>query len=285
MEDFDKLWNYNAPADTEIKFREVLDKSENASPDYRLQLMTQIARTFSLRGMFAEAHQLLDTVKPQLTEHTPTAKVRYFLERGRTFNSSGDKASAKVKFDLAENFSRLISNDFYTLDAMHMLAIVAPPTEAVGINEHALLFAEKSNQEKAKRWLGSLYNNLGWSYFDLKEHEKALSIFLRALQWREQQQSATEIFIAKWCVARALRALNRTDDSLKIQLALFEESVTTGNSDGYVHEELGELFLLKGDKLKSVFHFQKAYEMLSSDRHLQQHEKERIERIKQLTLS
>jgi hypothetical protein len=84
-------------------------------------------------------------------------------------------------------------------------------------------------------------------------------------------------------VARALRALNRLDEALTIQLGLFEEAVTSGNHDGYVHEELGELFLIQEDKMKSAFHFEKAYELLSSDPYLQESEKGRLERMKSLS--
>jgi len=164
-----------------------------------------------------------------------------------------------------------------------MLAIVADPDKAIRINEEALLMAEGSKQQPARNWLGSLYNNLGWSYFDKGDFEKALSLFLRALQWREEKKSAPQIFLAKWCVARALRALQRNEEALKIQLALFEESMATGDHDGYVHEELGELFLLNEDKLKAGFHFAKAYELLSTDKFLAQNEKARLERIYSLS--
>lgn len=77
--------------------------------------------------------------------------------------------------------------------------------------------------------------------------------------------------------------MNRLDDALKVQLALFEEAVETGNNDGYVHEELGELFLLKNDNMKSTFHFEKAYELLSADPQLAQNERPRLDRMKELS--
>ncbi len=282
MEDFDKLWNYSDTASTEIKFKEVLNQSADKPLVYRQQLKTQIARTYSLRAMFNEAHELLDTVEKELHEEPSLAGVRYHLERGRTFNSSGKKAEAKIHFEQAQKIAEVLNEDYYTIDAMHMLAIVAPHDEAILIQQQALIKTEESTNLSAKKWLGPLYNNLGWSYFDLGEYEKALSIFLRSLQWRESQKSAPEIIISKWCVARTLRALNKIDDAIKVQLALFEETTTTGNPDGYVHEELGELFLLKNDQLKYPFHFEKAYELLSTDNYLAKNEAARLERMKTL---
>jgi tetratricopeptide (TPR) repeat protein len=282
MEDFDKLWNMGDPAGTETKFREVLAASADKDDSYLLQLQTQLARTYSLRAMFDQAHYLLDTVEKHLAPPNGLAHVRYHLERGRTFNSSGKKPEAAVHFEKAMLIAEELKEDFYTIDAVHMLGIIAPPEDSIKINEAGILLAEQSEDPKAKNWLGALFNNLGWSYFDRGDYEKALSVFLRSLQWRESISAPREIFIAKWCVARALRALNRTDDALTVQLALFEESTTTGWPDGYVHEELGELFLLKNDKLKYPFHFEKAYELLSAEIFLQRNEPARIERIKRL---
>ncbi len=284
MTPYDKLWNYRDPSETEIKFRETLkETSVEKNLSEHLQLLTQIARAQGLQRKFEEAHQTLDEVGKQLTEQQNTEHIRYFLERGRVFNSSSNKRNAEVCFRSALDIAKNLNQDGYAVDAIHMLAIISPPDASTALNEEAIVFAENSEQQQAKNWLGSLYNNLAWSYFDKGEYEKALSVFLRALQFREEKKSAYEIFLAKWSVARTLRALNRNDDALKVQLALLEEASNTGNHDGYVHEELAELFLLNNDKMKSTFHFEKAYELLSADPHLAQNEGPRLDRMKQLS--
>ena len=73
--DFDALWNFGDPAATEAKFREVLPKVEAAGdPDRHAQLLTQIARTHSLRKQFAEANALLDRVEKMLSDRTKTGR-------------------------------------------------------------------------------------------------------------------------------------------------------------------------------------------------------------------
>ena len=284
MTPYDKLWNYRDPVETEIKFREALkETSVEKNLSEHLQLLTQIARAQGLQRKFEEAHQTLDEVGKQLTEQQNTEHIRYFLERGRVFNSSSNKRNAEVCFRSALDIAKNLNQDGYAVDAIHMLAIISPPDASTALNKEAIVFAENSEQQQAKNWLGSLYNNLAWSYFDKGEYEKALSVFLRALQFREEKKSAYEIFLAKWSVARTLRALNRNDDALKVQLALFEEASNTGNHDGYVHEELAELFLLNNDKMKSTFHFEKAYELLSADPHLVQNERPRLDRMNALS--
>jgi tetratricopeptide (TPR) repeat protein len=282
MEDFDKLWNYSDVAATETVFKERLATGADKDISYLLQLQTQIARTYSLRGMFTEAHHVLDAVEKQLSGTAGIEHARYHLERGRTYTSSSKAAEAKIHFELAKSVAEKLKAEFYLIDAIHMLAIIAPPAQSIILHQEGIVAAENSADEGARNWFGSLYNNLGWTYFDAGEYEKALSIFLRALQWRETKNSALEIFLAKWCIARTLRALNRTEDALKIQLALFEESTTTGSPDGYVHEELAELFLLKNDRLKFPFHFEKAYELLSAEEFLHRNEPARLERMKRL---
>jgi tetratricopeptide (TPR) repeat protein len=198
MEDFDMLWNYGDPAETEVKFREVLAVSADKDTPYLLQLQTQIARTYGLRDLFTEAHYLLDTVEKHLSKTPGIEHVRYHLERGRTFNSSGKKTEAKTHFELAQSIAEKLNDDYYAIDAMHMLVLVAPLDEGIVLSEEAIIKAQNSASEKARNWLGALYNNLGWNYFDTGQYEKSLSVFLRGVQAREEQKSERGIFLAKW---------------------------------------------------------------------------------------
>ncbi|NJN44403.1 MAG: hypothetical protein HC806_06580 [Anaerolineae bacterium] len=67
-----------------------------------------------------------------------------------------------------------------------------------------------------------------------------------------------------------------------MQLALLAESEQTGDTPGYTHEELGELYLLAGESEKAVPHFAAAFNELSKDPWLVENEPERIERLKTL---
>lgn len=54
--DFEAMWNYSAPAETESKFRTTLKATEQPpNSEYVLQLQTQIARTLGLQRKFDEA--------------------------------------------------------------------------------------------------------------------------------------------------------------------------------------------------------------------------------------
>ncbi len=91
--DIESFWEYTDPAASEERFRAALTSAQS---DFRLKLLTQIARTFSLRRRFDEAHELLNDVEKQLAGAEARPNVRYLLVRGRTFNSNGEKESART---------------------------------------------------------------------------------------------------------------------------------------------------------------------------------------------
>jgi len=282
--DFDQLWNYNDPAATEQKFRELLPQAEaSGDASYHAQLLTQIARAQGLQCKFDDAHQTLDSVERMLTDELETPRIRYLLERGRTFNSSGEKDQARPLFLEAWERGQAAREDFYTVDAAHMLGIVETGEASLEWNMQAIAYAEQSDQPRARNWVGSLYNNTGWTYHNIGEYEKTLDLFERALVFRQEKGDPAAIRIARWCVARGLRSLGRNEEALEMQLALLAESQEPNEPDGYNHEELGELYWLAGEEEKARPHFAAAYAELSQDPWLVENEVERIARLKELS--
>jgi tetratricopeptide (TPR) repeat protein len=283
LPDFDTLWDYSNPAATEQKFRDLLPAAQSSGDtSYLAQLLTQIARTEGLQRRFDDAHRTLDQVQAMLTADHKLARVRYLLERGRVFNSSGKPANARPLFLEALELAREIGEDNYAVDAAHMLGIIEPPQSALEWNLKALAMAESSAQPRARKWLGSLYNNIGWTYHDMQNYERALEIFRKALAWREQAGEPDTIRIAKWCVGRTLRSLGRVQEALALQQALLTEHQQAGSKDGYVYEELGECLLALGQPDNARPHFARAYAELSQDAWLVANESARLERLKQL---
>jgi len=280
--DFDSLWDYANPHQTETRFREILLQVPENNLAY-LELLTQIARAQGLQHKFDRAHQTLDQVERRLGKYSSRAKVRYLLERGRTLNSSGRPEEARPMFEQAFNMAKDLSEDFYAVDALHMLAIVAPPASSLDLNLRAIQMAESSSRAKARGWLASLYNNTGWSYHDLGRYDSALEMFERAEAARRAQGRVNEIRIAQWCVARALRSLKRVDEALSTQMALKEEFEDDGENDGYVYEEIAECLVMMDRAEEARSYFARAYEVLSQDPVLIEKEPERIARLKTLS--
>lgn len=268
--DLRSLWNFGDPAGSEARFREHL---EGAEGEFRLELLTQIARAQGLQRNFEAAHATLDTLPPLPDRPTTRWETYALLERGRTLNSACRKDEAGPLFDRAAE----TPIDDLRIDAIHMQAIVAEPDQALRLNEQAIREAQASTDPAARRWLGSLLNNTAWSYHDLGQFERALELFQDALNFRLAQGDAETIRIAKWSVARCLRSLGRIDDALAIQRELASQG-----DDGFVDEEVAECLLAKGDSEAAKPHFARAHASLSQDPWLSEKEPERLARLDRL---
>jgi len=277
----DQLWDYNDPAETEARFRALLPEAEN-TPAIYAELLTQIARAQGLQRLFAAAHQTLDEAYRLLTPEMKRAQARYLLERGRVFNSSGHADQAKPLFIEAWELAQAAGEDVLAVDAAHMIAIVESGHAAVEWNKTAVAYAEASPNPAARRWLGSLYNNLGWIYHGMAQYETALDYFHKALQFRQTQHDIEAVRIAQWCVARTLRSLGRIEEALAIQQVLLAEHEAAGATDAYVFEELGECLLALNRPEEARDYFAQAYPILAADPWFQANEAERLRRIRQL---
>lgn len=282
MLDFDTLWDYNHPEETEQKFTSLLKQAEDSGNiGYLAELLTQVARTQGLQAKYDIAHATLDRAEELLNNELIVAQIRYYLERGRVFNSSSRPMNALPLFLNAWELGIQSGEDDYAVDAAHMLGIAeSTPEKRMEWNLKALDYAEK--KPKASRWLGSLYNNIGWAQVENGNLEEALELFKRALEFRMEQGNPVSVFIAKWSVAKILRLLGQVDDAFAIQKELLIESEQTSNPDGYVYEEIAEclLTLNKGEEAQQYFSL--CYDHLILDSYLITNEPERISRIKEL---
>jgi tetratricopeptide (TPR) repeat protein len=281
--DFDSLWNFNAPDSTEAAFRAIVPAARSGGDrDYLAQLLTQIARAEGLQMKFDAAGKTLDEAEALITDGMEVARVRLLLERGRVMNSSKQREKALPFFERAWDLARSVRAEGYAVDAAHMLGIVSPGDSGIAWNRKAIEAAEGSKDPKARKWLGSLYNNLGWSYHGREEYATALELFQKALAARNEAGRQGEVLIARWCVARALRSLGRSEEALAIQRSLLGDHRAAGTQDGYVEEELAECLLSLDRAEEAQPHFAAAFETLSRDPWLVRDETERLERLRRL---
>lgn len=285
LPDFNSMWDYNDPAATEARFRDLIPRAiESGDAGYYAELLTQIARAQGLKGEFEAAHATLDSAYAVMEEENSVAMARYLLERGRAYNSSGEPDTSRGYFLKAYDLATDIGADFYAVDALHMLGIVEPPEKQMEYNLKALALAERSEDERARKWRGSLYNNMGWTYHEQAEYERALGMFQKSLAFREEIDDTAGVLIAKWTIARTQRSLGNVEEALAMQLGLEKDIEEYGlPGDGYVYEEIGECLFLLGRRQESKKYFGLAYEALSRDDWLVAHEPERVQRLKQMS--
>ena len=196
MMDIDSFWEYSDPAASEERFQDALNGSTG---DEHLELMTQVARTYSLRGRFAEAHQLLDQVEPQLSRVGARPRARYELERGRTYNSGGQKEKAVECFRRAWEIAQDAFEEGLAVDAAHMLAIASSgQNESLEWTQQGLALARRSQDPKARSLIPAMLNNAAWDLHDQGRYREALPLFEEALaEWTSSGRSP-QILIARW---------------------------------------------------------------------------------------
>ena len=113
---------------------------------------------------------------------------------------------------------------------------------------------------------------------------EAFDLFEKAVDFRRQKKNLRRLRIARWAVARTYRALGRFDEALEVQQSLLSETEGRGlPAEGYVVEELAELYLVRKDPLASDY-FARAHRILSQDQWLEKNEPERLARLKKLAV-
>jgi tetratricopeptide (TPR) repeat protein len=277
--DIDSFWEYSDPTLSEERFRTALG---SATGDQRIELLTQIARTYSLRKRFDDAHNLLNEIEPQLANAGPRPRIRYLLERGRTFNSSGAKEQARGLFVEAWEQARAAQQEGLAVDAAHMVAITYSGTlDAVAWNRRGLELARTSQDSKARALIPAMLNNSAWDLHELGRFAEALPLFEEAQTEWIARKKPEQIQIATWAVARCLRSLGCYADALALQHALEAEHAAAGTADGYVLEEIGENLAALGKLDAAKPYFGKAVDELSKDDWFVKNEAARLAQLKE----
>ncbi len=283
LPNFDKMWNYGDPAETEQRFRAILPRAEvSHDVEYLAQLLTQIARCEGLQGKFQASHSTLDTVEKLMSlNNLRLAKVRYLLERGRAFNSSGKPEAAKPLFLSAYELADHLGEARYAIDAVHMVAIAEPdPKDQVEWNLKGIAMCEADPTQKG--WLHALLNNIGESYLAIKDYSRAYQSFHRLAQLQKESQGKADKYTVK-DEAKALRLGGDAEKSLELIEPILKSLLDEGQDDGYIRQEYAEALYAVGRVNEAKPHFSKAFELLSIDSWAAQNDVEGIERAKRLS--
>lgn len=287
LENFDELFTGN-PEDIEKNLSALLPKAqalENKS--IYLQILSQIALAQAMQKKFDLAHKTLDTAEALLTQEDKLAQVRILLERGRVFHQANNIEAALPLFKKSYEISKSSGFDFHTINAAHMIPMVVNTTnEKIYWNKVALDLAERTNDKRARAWLGALYNNIAQNYIENGKYKEALDAFGQCKIHAEEKGDAIVVRGAKWGIARSLRSLGSLDDALEIQAALLKEYNSLSESGelpielirvarGMVYEELAEIYYESLKKYALL-----AYDSLSEDSWCVRLISERIDRMK-----
>lgn len=224
------LWDFDDLELSGRRFRAALEEEE--TPAGRAAVLTQLARVEGLHGNVDAGGQLLAEA-----EELGGAEDWVLIERGRLLRSSGDDANALPLFEAAFERARSAGDEFLAGDAAHMAALVGD-TEA---------WTTRGLEVTGDGyWRAPLLNNLGWSRYDAGDFARALEAFEEALAVRvEDPQRPHEREIARYAVAKTLRALGRIDEATRqLEIAAGWASAA-GVETPFIDAELAECYALR----------------------------------------
>lgn len=200
----DELWDFGDPAGSERRFA-----AEGASQAHteaeRAELLTQQARALGLQERFTAGRALLDSLGEAAD---PAVRTRVKLEAGRLLNSAGNVDAAVTEFEEAAALAGSGGLLFLEIDALHMLAI-ADKARSREWAAQAIDRALTAPQDRTRRWLVSLYNNLGCSYSETGDLDQALAAFLQAQEWAERLGTDQQRVWAREAVDECVAAQRR----------------------------------------------------------------------------
>ncbi|WP_218938896.1 hypothetical protein [Wolbachia endosymbiont of Ctenocephalides felis wCfeT] len=288
LENFDDLFTGH-PESIEKNLSALLPQAEVLeNKSIYLQILSQIALAQAMQKKFDLAHKTLDSAEAALAPQYQLAQVRILLERGRVFHQSDNIEIALQLFNQSYELSVKHGFDFHTVNAAHMIAIVEKGIDKKIIwNKKAIDLAAKAEDERARAWLGALYNNLAQNYIEAEQYQNALSAFEKCKKYSEEKGEMIVVRGAKWGIACSLRSLGFLDNALEMQLALLKEYENIANGAlpielivvgrGMIYEELTEIHLAHTKKYAAL-----AYQDLSQDPWCVKLMPERLEKMKQL---
>jgi len=283
VDELDRLWDFADPAGSERRFRALLPETRTAHGGALLaELLTQIARAQGLQRRFDGADRTLDDAEATLRPDDTRGRIRILLERGRVANTAARDDRGAASFREAWMLASATSEDGLAVDAAHMLGIVEPSETAREWNERAMELARTSSDPTARRWIGSLANNMGWARHEAGDDDGAIALFELSRDSFLEDGRADRARIARWSIARCLRSRGDIESALEEQQSLLAELDALGETDGYVFEEIGECLLAlgRGEDARPFFHT--AHSELSRNGRLRADEPQRLERLRSL---
>ncbi len=242
------LINFSDPAGSRTRL-ERHAASARAQGDRALEaeFLTQIARCQGLMRDYDGALATLD-IAVDLGTARPRFLARVAIERGRVLRSSGKPEAARPYFDLAMAEADRAGDEDLTLDALHMVALVAPRDESLALVDRGLAMAERSGSPRAMHWAGVLNNNVGWLFMGEGDYARAHAHFVAARDaYAAEPAKTATLRIAEHMIGIALRHLGRAAEAAPLQEGLAEAAAADGKRDPWFEMEAAECRAAMGD--------------------------------------
>jgi tetratricopeptide (TPR) repeat protein len=202
----DDLWDFEDPAGSGRRFAAAEELPSHTESE-RAELATQRARALGLQGRLDDGHALLESAGRTSGTDTVVA-TRIALETGRLLNSADRPAEAIPRFEAAVSSAGSGGLLFLQIDALHMLAI-ADKRRSGEWAAQAIALTLTATDDRTRRWLVSLYNNLGCSHSEAGNLQAAYAAFLQAAEWAERVGTDQQQIWAREAIEECAAAMSR----------------------------------------------------------------------------
>lgn len=229
-----------------------------ADPSVRVEAISQMARVSLLTGNTEKGRVLLDQAREYGSEAEPMGWSRYLGVRGRFEWQAGDLATATATFEQMYRYCDTNGLWDRAVDAAHMLAIVSETPQ--GQIEWGRKGIELAEDYEVHSWLGSLWNNLAATYYDMERYDSALTAYLQAREYHWRFSGEMGKLWADYSVGMTYRRLGENEKAaswLRPVLA-WAERLEDHGAIGQACEDLGEVALAQGNKDEAVRLLQRA---------------------------
>jgi len=235
-------------------FEEVATEAE-ASGDNSLfvEAAAMRARSYLITDRADEGRPWLDRAASRAIDSEPRAWSRYLGVRGRFEWKGGDNETATATF--LDMFNYCENHELWdrAVDAAHMIAITGDKNEKFDWSLKGIEMAEKGGMEG---WLGPLWNNLGWNYYDEGMFGEAYDALVKAREYHYKGEGELPKLIADYSVAHVMMKQDRMREAESEMLKVLEwASRLNAEGDdsavewmGFARWDLGEMAIALGER-------------------------------------
>ncbi len=210
-----------------------------------IEATAQRARCNLTQDRFDSAKAWLDKTTEIASADYPSGWARYLGVKGRWEWRNGRSEAAVPIFSEMYEFATANKLAKHKIDAALMAAIVAPRERQEEWALKGIAAAEEGNQERS---LGPIWNNLGWSYIEMKRFDDAVEAFTNARVYHWRFGNEMNKYWADWALGHALKLAGKYEQAeswLRPCLA-WAERIGNPAATGAAQEELGDI-ALNGD--------------------------------------
>jgi predicted urease superfamily metal-dependent hydrolase len=134
-----------------------------------------------------------------------------------------------------------------------MIAITGDEREKFDWSLRGIEMAEKGGHEG---WLGPLWNNLGWNYYDEERYGEAYDALVKAREYHYKGEGELPKLIADYSVAHVMMKQERLHEAQSEMLKVLEWAMRLDSEGdesavewmGFARWDLGEMAIATGDR-------------------------------------